>query len=228
MDPLGRLFSRGIDGEQGFEVVGIAADARTTSLERTPPLMVYVPLWWRSRPSTDLLIKSAYEPSELMPAVRRAIRSLDPEIALGEPVSVQQLIDRSTASRRYQMKLFVVFGSTALFIAVVGVYAVTAYGISGRRREMNIRSALGASRRQVVAMVVRRGIRTIGIGVAAGAAGAAAAGRVVAALLFEVRSGNPVVLAGVTTAVGAVALCACLFAALKTLAIDPSAALRDS
>ena len=77
-------------------------------------------------------------------------------------------------------------------------------------------------------MVVRQGSRAIGLGVVAGAAGAAAVGRVVAALLFEVRPGDPVVLAGVTAAVGAVALSACMLAALKTLAIDPAEALRDS
>src|SRR5206468_759008 len=80
-DPIGQRFSRGYPDEQGFEVVGVVADARLTSLELTPPLMVYAPYWWRSRPSTFVLIKSEGDPGALLPAVRRVVREIDPEIA---------------------------------------------------------------------------------------------------------------------------------------------------
>ena len=83
-NPLGKQFSRGIPSEQGFEVVGVVADARTTALDREQPLMVYVPYWWRSRPWLSLLIQTTVDAASMLPAVRRAIREIDPEIAVGE------------------------------------------------------------------------------------------------------------------------------------------------
>src|SRR5207244_267857 len=99
-DPLGKKFSRAIPGEAGFEVVGIVADAKLTSLERTPPLMVYLPYWWRTRQSTSLVIKAAADPSALMPPVRRAVRAIDPEIAIGNARPLEPLVDASVAARR--------------------------------------------------------------------------------------------------------------------------------
>ncbi|HEX4913309.1 MAG TPA: ABC transporter permease, partial [Vicinamibacterales bacterium] len=146
-DAIGKVFSRGIDGEPGFEVVGIAADARTTSLERTPPMMVYVPYWWRPRLTFSLLVKTAVDPMTMAPAVRRTIEQIDADIAIGEMRTLERAIDGATAARRYQTRLFVLFGAASLLIATLGVYAVTAYSVAKRRREMNIRVALGASTR---------------------------------------------------------------------------------
>jgi len=226
-DPIGKRFSRGLDGEQGFEVVGVVADARTTSLDRTPPLMVYLPYWWRSRPATALLIKSAADPASLLAGVRRVIHEIDPEIAVGEARPLEQLVDASVAGRRYQMQLFVAFGLAALFIAAVGVYAVTSHGISRRRREMNIRVALGAQTSQVIGLILRQGMTPVVVGVVAGAGGALALGGLVASLLFEVPARDPAVIAAVVAIVGSVALITCGIAARQGLSVDPAAALRD-
>ena len=226
-DPIGKRFSRGIDGEQGFEVVGVTPDARVTSIERTPPLMVYVPYWWRSRTSLSVLIRTSGEPTSILSSVRRSIREIDPDIAIGESRPLEQLVDASVAARRYQMRLFVVFGGVALFIATVGVYAVTAFGISRRRREMNIRIALGARASQVRRMVVGQGLAPVLAGAAAGALGALAAGRAIASLLFEVRARDPLVIGAVAAAVCGVGVLAALLAARQGLALDPAAVLRD-
>ena len=226
-DPIGKRFSRGLEGEQGFEVVGVAADARITSLDRTPPLMVYLPYWWRSRATTSLLIKTAAAPASLLPAIRRVIRDIDPEIAVGDARPLEQLVDASVASRRYQMQLFVAFGLAALLIAAVGVYAVTSHGISRRRREMNIRVALGAQTSQVVGLILRQGMMPVVAGVTAGAFGALALGGVVASFLFEVPARDPLVITAVVGIVGSVALLTCGLAARQGLSVDPAAALRD-
>src|SRR5262249_62052416 len=105
--------------------------------------MVYLPYWGRARTSTSVLIKSAAEPPALMPSVRRAVRVIDSEIAIGDARPLEQLVDTSVAGRRYQTQLFVAFGIVALFIATLGVYAVTSYRVSQRRREVHIRSAPG-------------------------------------------------------------------------------------
>jgi predicted permease len=226
-DALGKHFSRGIPGEAGFEVVGIVGDARITALDRTPPLMVYLPYWWRTRAALSLLLRTATESSSLMPSVRRAIHAIDPEIAVGDARSLEQIVDTSVAGRRYQMRLFAVFGVVALFIATLGVYAVTAYAVSQRRREMNIRVALGARSRQVMAMVMAQGLAPIAAGVAAGVVFAVAIGGVVASLLFDVQPHDPAVIAPVAAIMAGTAVVACFVAALRGLRINPAAALRQ-
>ena len=226
-DPLGRQFSRGIPGEAGFEVVGVVADAKLTSLDGTPPLMVYLPYWWRTRSSTSLVVKSATDPAALMPAIRRAVQTIDPEIAIGDARSLAALVDTSVAARRYQMQLFVAFGLVALFIATLGVYAVTSYGVSQRRREMNIRVALGARPSQVMAMVMTQGLGPILGGVAAGTVAALSIGSIVASLLFDVQPRDPAIIGGVVALVAVVGVAACFVAARQRLSLDPAAALRD-
>jgi macrolide transport system ATP-binding/permease protein len=226
-DALGKHFSRGEVGEQGFEVVGVVADARTTTLEGEPPLMVYAPYWWRSRAALSVLIKTTADPFSLMPAIRRAVREVDPEIAIGRTRSLDDIVDASFAARRYQMRLFIAFGAVALAIAIVGVYAVTAYGVSRRRREMNIRVALGARTSQVVRMIVQQGSAPIAAGVVGGAVGAFAIGGLVASLLFDVSARDPLVITAVVAAVGAAGLVACFVAARQGLVINPASALRE-
>jgi putative ABC transport system permease protein len=226
-DPIGKQFSRGQEGEQPFEVVGVVRDARSTALERQPPLMVYVPYWWRSRPSAALLVHTSADFSTVAAEIRRAVARVDPDIAIGETKPLADFVDAALAGRRYQVQLFVAFGIAALTIAIIGVYAVTAYGISRRRREMNIRLALGAAPSQVVALVVRQGFSPVVAGLAAGVAGALAVGALVASLLFDVRARDPVVIGAVISVVGAVGLMACMAAARQGLSFNPAAALRE-
>jgi len=226
-DPIGKRFSRGFPGEPGFEVVGVAADAKLTSLDRTPPLMIYVPYWWRTRPSLSLVVRTAADPTAAVGAVRAAVRAIDPEIAIGDARPLDAVVSASIAGRRYQMRLFVVFGAVALFIATLGIYASTSYGVSRRRREMNIRVALGARPSEVMALVVRQGTAPIAIGLGAGVPGALGIGGLVASLLFDVRPRDPFVLAAAIVLVGGVGTLACALAACKGLRIDPAQALRE-
>ena len=226
-NPLGQRFSRGIADEQGFEVVGVAADAHTTSIERTPPLMVYLPYWWRSRASTSLLVKTALAARGVVADVRRVIHNIDPEIAIGDVRTLDDVVDAATAGRRYQTQLFVAFGVAALLIATLGVYAVTAYSLSLRKREMNIRVALGAGRSDVLRLVARQAGLSIGIGVGLGLTGALVVGGTIRSLLYDVPARDPLVLAGVAATVGVVAIIATLVATRQGISIDPVAALRE-
>ena len=226
-NPLGKRFSRGIPSEQGFQVVGVVADARTTALDREQPLMVYVPYWWRSRPSMSLLIQTTVDAASILPAVRRAIREIDPEIAVGEARPLDDLVKASMAGRQQQMQLFAAFGSVALFIAAVGVYAVMSFTVSRRRREMNLRVALGAPRRQVVGQMMRQGMTPVVVGIAAGVGGALGVGNLVAGLLFDVQARDPTIIAGVVAIVFSVGLATCGLAVRRGLAIDPCRALRE-
>jgi putative ABC transport system permease protein len=224
---LGKHFGRGITGEADFEVIGIVPDARTTSLERTPPLMVYVPYWWRSRPNITLLVKSNIDAVALASSIRRAIDQIDPDIAIGESRPLNALVDAALAGRRYQARLFIVFGVVALAIATLGVYAVAAYSVSKRRRELNIRVALGAATQDVMRLLMRQSARTILIGAAAGLAMALAAGRLTAGMLYEVQPRDPLILGIVVAVVSTAGMMASLLAARSGLAINPVAALRE-
>jgi predicted permease len=226
-DALGKRFSRGIPNEQGFQVVGIVVDARTTALDRTPPLMVYLPYWWRSRAALTVLVKTATEPALMLASVRRAVHAIDPEIAVGQSRPLADLVEASLAGRRYQVQLLVTFGAIALFIATIGVYAVASHGISRRRREMNIRVALGARHSHVTGLILWQASRPVIVGLIAGTVGALAAGGILANFLFEVQARDPVIVSAVVAVVGTVSVLACGIATRQGLSIDPAAALRD-
>jgi ABC-type antimicrobial peptide transport system permease subunit len=157
----------------------------------------------------------------LLPSIRRVVHAIDPDIAIGQSRPLQQGVAASLSGRRYQMMLFVTFAGAAFQIAMVGVYAVTAYGVTQRRREMNIRVALGARRSQILGLIVRQTGTPVAGGALAGAAAAVAIGGIMASLLFDVPARDPLILAGVVGLVGAGGLAACLFAARRELVIDP-------
>ena len=226
-DPIGKRFGRGQEGEAGFEVVGVTIDARTTSVEREAPLMVYLPYSWRTRTATSLVLKTTTEPEALVASVRRAIATIDPDIAVGQSRTLSEIVDRSLAPRRYHASLFIAFGVVALFIATIGVYAVTAYGVSRRRREMNIRAALGARTAEVLGMIVRQSSVPIVAGVIGGILGALALSGTIGGMLFGVAPTDARVITAVVLLVGGVGLMASLIAARQSAAIDPAAALRE-
>ena len=225
-DPLGQQFARG-DPSQHFEVVGMVADGHATALEAESPLMVYVPYWFNNEGRSVLMVRTPGEAAAMAGELRRVIHAVDPEIAIADVSPLRQVVDKALAGRRYQMWLFTAFGAVALLIATVGVYATTAYGVSRRRREMNIRAALGARASQVIGLVLRQSLTPLFAGIAAGCAGALAMGTVVASLLFKVRATNPFVLATVVALVGAVGVLASATAARQGMRVDPAAALRD-
>jgi predicted permease len=227
LDPIGRHFRWTPDSsEKPLEVVGVVPDTKT-NVDRTPPLMVYLPFWKDPRSSASLVVRSSVAPAAITGEVRRAIAAVDPEIAIATARPMQQLIDSALAGRRYQVRLFVAFGASALLIATIGVYAVTAYGVSRRRREMNIRAALGATHRQVLGLVLSQGATPLAAGIVLGVLGSIIAGSAVASQLFEASGRDPRVIAAVAAVVGAVALGATAAAARRELALDPASALRE-
>lgn len=227
-DAIGRTFLRGDpDQPKKFEVVGIVADDRATALDTQSPLMVYVPYWFNNEGKSVLVVRVAGDAAAAIGEVRRAVTEVDPEIAIADAVPLAHVVDKALEGRRYQMWLFVAFGIVALVIATTGVYATTAYGVSRRRREMNIRVALGARASQVFGLVVRQSAAPLAAGLVGGCAGAAAIGTFVASLVFEGRARDPLVIAAVVMLVGAVGLAACATAAKQGLRINPAAALRD-
>ncbi|HEY3883947.1 MAG TPA: FtsX-like permease family protein, partial [Vicinamibacterales bacterium] len=156
-----------------------------------------------------------------------AVREVDPDVAIARVAPLSGVVDAAVSGRRYQASLFTAFGLVALVIAVVGVYATTAYGISRRRREMNIRVALGARASQVFSLILSQSVTPIAVGLAAGLAGALAIGGIVASLLYEVHARDPIVLAVVVAVVAVVGTLSAAGATLGGLHLEPAAALRE-
>lgn len=225
-DPIGKQFKRA-HSDTRFEVVGVVADGRSTALDTPSPLMIYVPYWYNTEGKSLLVARTAGDTAATIRALRATVRAVDPEIAIGEALPLDAVVDAALAGRRYQAALFVAFGIVALTIATGGVYATTAYGVSRRRREMNIRVALGARELQVFTLMVRQSTAPVFAGIVLGCAGALAAGTVVRSVLFEVEPGNASVLGMVVILVGVVGVMASVAAARRGVRLDPVAALRE-
>jgi putative ABC transport system permease protein len=225
-NPLGREFSRGVDGEPGFEIVGVAVDAQTTSADTPPPDMVYLPYWWQPRLSASLLVQTAQAPDGVVAMVRRAVADVDPQIAIGRVERLDDIVASATAGRWYQVRLFVAFGACAAAIATLGVYSVAAFAIARRRREMNLRIALGAPPSAIFGLLFRDTGAGVAAGIAAGLLGALLLGNAVAGVLYAVSPRDPLVLVTVAAGIAVSALATIVVAWRRELCVDPAAALR--
>ena len=139
---------------------------------------------------------------------------------------MEQIIERSLAERRFTTLLLIIFAATALLLAAVGIYGVMSYSVIQRTHEIGIRAALGASRGEIVGLVVRQGMRLAAIGMAGGLIAALALTRFLAGLLYGVRPADPATLAAVTLLLGGIALLACYIPARRAAVVDAVVALR--
>ena len=224
-NPIGKHVRKSEDSEGLEEVVGEVADTRT-SMQGAPPLMVYKPYWKQPQSGGSFVIRTTQEPAAAATAVRNAIWSVDSELPVPEMKTMRQVLYDSVSQRRFQTALLAGFALAALALAVIGIYGVISYSVNRRRNEIGIRMALGAHAADVKRMVMRQGMRPVGIGLIVGIAGALALGRLLQALLFEVSPTDPVVAGGVAAVLGAAAALACYAPAHRATRVDPVSALR--
>ena len=140
---------------------------------------------------------------------------------------MQEVLDQSVAQRRFQMRLAAVFAATALLLATLGIYGVVSYSVARRTNEMGIRIALGAQAHQLYRMVLRQAMTPVVLGLVAGLAGAVAAGRVLASLLYQVSPRDPELFAAAALLLAAVGVAASFLPARRAVRMDPLTALRD-
>jgi predicted permease len=223
---VGKHMRRSNASEPMAEVVGVVADTRTGMKSGPPPLMVYMPYWSYNESGASLTIRTAQEPAAAANAVRNAIWSVDSELPVPEMKTMQRIISDSVSERRFQTTLLAAFALAALALALVGIYGVISYSVNRRRNEIAIRMALGAGSAQVNRMVLGQGMRPVLAGLVMGIAVALVLGRLLQAMLFEIRPADPVVLAGVVVLLGAAAALACFTPARRAMRIDPAISLR--
>lgn len=207
------------------EVVGVVANSLERGLANGPTLTVYIP----SGPTAlanEFVVHTRGNPLALVPAVRSMIASLDPNLPISDVRSFDDVIYRSVAPQRFDALLLTVFSVIALLLATSGIYGVLAYSISRRTPEIGLRVALGASRRDILAMTIRQGLRPALIGTVLGAMGAWWMSGYMATLLFDVKPLDAITYAGVATILLVTAAIACYVPGRRAMRTDPAVALR--
>jgi putative ABC transport system permease protein len=173
-----------------------------------------------------VLLRAAARPDTLAPAARRAILAIDSAQPVSEVRTLQAIVDLSTAQRRFTLVLLTLFALVALVLASVGLYGVVAYSVNQRTHEIGVRMALGAQRREILALVLRQGMGMTLWGLLAGLLGAAALARVMSGLLFGVSARDPLTFAATVLILATVALGATYVPARRATRVEPTSALR--
>jgi len=233
-DAVGKRIKKNDDPKTPVvEVIGVVADVRTLSLDKQPPLIVYVPYWdgayWQGGVwgNTTYLLRTSRDPSMMANALRSAVRSLDSELPLANVRTMQQIIAESVGRRRFQTLLAGVFAASALLLACLGIYGVISYGVARRTNEMGIRMALGAQPSQVALLVLGQGMKPVFGGLLLGIVSALWAGQLLGSFLFGIGARDPATISTVTILLLGVAALACWLPARRASRIDPMIALRD-
>ena len=173
-----------------------------------------------------LVIRTAGDPAEMAPAVRREIGSIDPDQPVADVRTMTQVMAETVARARFNTLLLGIFAGLATLLAAVGIFGVMNYSVQLRTREIGLRMALGAQPGRVLMLVLRQGLLLTLIGIGVGLAGALALSRVMSGLLYGVGATDPVTFAAIVVVLGVVALIACYIPARRATRVDPLIALK--
>ena len=224
-DPLGKRVQRGNSGSWRT-VVGVISDAKQYSHEKEPPIAVYFPFEQYLARSMFLVIRTGSDPIQMTQAITREIEALDPEMPVFDLSSMDERLYDSLARRRFAMLLLGAFAVIALVLAAIGIYGVMVYSVNQRTHEIGIRMALGAQRRNILALVIRQALILASIGTAVGLTGAFALTRIMSSLLYGVSATDPLTFVMTPLVLGGTALLAAYVPARRAAKVDPMVALR--
>jgi putative ABC transport system permease protein len=231
-DPIGQRVRMGPNAKHPDKpwatIVGVVGDVKQLSLGVSEPDAFYTtPTQWEWVDNgQSVVVRTGGNAATLAPAVRSAIWSVDKDVPVVRVATMESLLATSEAERRFALILFETFALVALILAATGMYGVISGSVTERMREIGVRSALGATRTNILALIVRQGMALTGLGVVIGLAGAAVASRALITLLFGVSRLDPITYAGVIALLGAVSGIACGIPAWRAAQVDPSITLR--
>ena len=228
-DPIGRrVKAPGFDNSPPpwRTVVGVLQDVKQAGLNAPHTMQIYLPHAQYSTQYLTLVVRTGSDPLSVVGEIRQEVSRLDPELPVSNVASMDQVINESVVSQRFSAVLLGSLAGLGLLLATVGVYGVLSYSVSQKTREIGIRMALGAARRDVLALVVGNGLKLLLIGVVAGTAAALLVTRLMSNLLFGISASDPLTFAGVAVFLSAVALLACYIPARRAAKVDPIVALR--
>jgi putative ABC transport system permease protein len=207
-------------------VVGVAANVRSQTLSTQAEPEMYVPHAQTAARTVTYVIKSSLDSASVLSGARDVVRRFDSRLPLMAPGTMNQLVDEQLSRPRFYVVLLGLFAVLAVVLAAIGIYGVVAYVVGQRTREIGVRMALGASQLQVVALMLRQGLKPATVGLVVGLGVASAAGRLIQGMLYEVKSYDPITFIGVSAVLLAVVLIACAIPARRASSVPPANALR--
>jgi putative ABC transport system permease protein len=227
-DPIGQRLHIGPTDRPWFTVVGVVGDVKQVSLETDWFDAVYVspPQWHFADPAFWLVIRARGDATQLTPAIRTAIWSVDKDQPIVRVGTLATIVAATARERRFALLLFEAFGLAALLLTAVGIYGVVSSGVHERRREIGVRTALGATRAAILKMVMNEGASMAAAGIVLGVLVAAGASRGLASLLFGVSRFDVLSYAAVALLLLTVTAIACWLPARRAARIDPAITLR--
>ncbi len=227
-NPLGKRLHVGPRDRPWYTVVGIVGDVKQTSLAINQPDAVYISTEqaWFADDTLSFVIRTRDNPAALAPVIKSAIWSVDRNQPIVRVVTMDQMMSLTEAERRFVLILFEAFGVVALMLAAVGIYGVLSGNVAKRTREIGVRAALGASRGDILALILRDGMRLTAFGIAIGLCGAIAAAQAITTLLFGTSPLDPIAWTGVVLMLVSVSAIACWAPAWRASRVDPSITLR--
>jgi putative ABC transport system permease protein len=226
-DPLRARIRLGSSQGAPRRIVGVVENVKHDSLDRDPMPMVYVPYYQSpAARSMSLAVRGSAPPGELLSSVRATVRGFEPSAPVYDAKTMGQIVSESLAGSRFSALLLGGFAIVALLLAAVGIYGVISFTVARSTAEIGIRTAMGARPRQVIGMVLGRGLALALAGVGVGLVAALALTRVLQSLLFAVTAQDPLTFVGLSALLVAVAALACWLPARRAARIDPMVALR--
>jgi putative ABC transport system permease protein len=225
-DPLGQRISFGPPPESWMEVVGVVSDTIGSDLEQAPVPEAFMPYLQDPSFAMSFVMRTSNDPETLATAVRAAVESVDKDQPISELTTMDDIIAKSVAPRRFRMLLLGLFALLALALATIGIYGVISYNVEQRTHEIGVRTALGAAPADILRLIVAQGFRITVLGILAGFVGALALTRLMASLLYSVSATDPLTFVLVPLLLSAAALAASYIPARRASKLDPMDALR--
>ena len=223
---IGKQFWLGSRDHPGARIVGVVSNARNDDLTQAAQPEIYLSFWEATPFSKHLVIRTASDPRSVIAAVRHELRGIDPTVAIENVKTLDEIRGDSLASRTFAMQLLIGFSVVGSVLTLIGIYGVLALSVASRRREIAIRTAVGAERRNIRNMIFAEGFRLIAGGVLAGIAAALLLSRVLQSFLFGVAPSDPLTFIGVGVLFAVVALLACWVPTHRATQVNPVEALR--
>jgi putative ABC transport system permease protein len=227
-DPIGRRVKFGdpSGSDPWLTVIGVVGSVRHFGLHLDPRREFYRPYSQAVWPGMTITVKAATDPGAVLSGVRAALARIDRDQPVTRVRAMDTVITESIGARRFPMLLLGAFGGVALLLAAIGVYGVVSYVVSQRTREIGIRMALGARAAQVMRLIVARASIPIGLGIAAGLAGSAAASKLLDTLLYQVEPNDPAVIGIIVVTLAVSAAGAAIIPARRAATVDPNVVLK--
>ncbi|HKP88258.1 MAG TPA: FtsX-like permease family protein, partial [Blastocatellia bacterium] len=207
-------------------VVGVVSDVKQYGLDKKEPMQIYLPEAQFPGSFMTLVVRTSSDPTSLVAAIKNEILAVDPDQAVYDINTMEQLLSNSISLRRFSMMLLIIFAALALTLSAVGIYGVISYSVAQRTHEIGVRMALGAGRRDILKLVIGQGMTLTLIGVAIGVGASFAVTRLMASLLYGVSATDAATFIFIPAILAGVALGACFVPARRAMKVDPMVALR--